>query len=177
MSDVFRSIRPKADEHIAYYSTYIDRVPDGNIVDTLSRQTSETLAFLRAIPETKADYRYAPGKWSIKEIIGHLADGERVFQYRAFRFSRADDTPVPGFDENLYVENAPFSRLRTRDLIDDLEHLRRSTIHMFASMDEEAFARRGVANGDEVSVRAIAYIMAGHETHHLQVMRERYLNS
>lgn len=177
MSDSFRSIRPKPDEHNAYYSMYIDRVPDGNIVDTLSRQIPETLAFLRAIPESKADHRYAPGKWSIKEIIGHLADGERVFQYRAWRFSRADDTPVPGFDENLYVANAPFSRLRMRDLIDDFEHLRRSSIYMFASMDEEAFARRGVANDHEISVRAIAYIMAGHETHHLQVMRERYLNS
>jgi DinB family protein len=177
MSESFRSIRPKPDEHIEYYSTYIDRVPDGDIVETLSRQTPETLAFLRAIPDSKADHRYAPGKWSIKEIIGHLADGERVFQYRAFRFSRADATAVPGFDENLYVENAPFSRLRMADLIDDLEHLRRSTIHMFGSMDEEAFARRGVANDHEISVRAIAFIMAGHETHHLQVMRERYLNS
>lgn len=177
MSESFRSIRPKPDEHIAYYSMYIDRVPDGDIVETLSRQIPGTLAFLRGIPDSKADHRYAPGKWSIKEIIGHLADGERVFQYRAFRFSRADATPVPGFDENLYVANAPFSRLRMSDLIDDLEHLRQSTIHLFRSMDEEAFARRGVANDNEVSVRAIAYIMAGHETHHLQVMRERYLNS
>jgi hypothetical protein len=177
MSKSFLSVRPKLDEHIPYYSTYIDRVPDGDIVDTLTRQTPETIAFLRAIPDAKADYRYAPEKWSIKEIIGHLADGERVFQYRAFRFSRADDTPVPGFDENLYVANAPFSRLRMSDLIDDLEHLRQSTIHMFASMDEEAFTRRGVANEAGVSVRAIAYIMAGHETHHIQVMKERYLNS
>ena len=125
MSESFRSIRPKSDEHIAYYSTYIDRVPDGDIVATLESQLGETLKFLRSIPESKLDYRYAPGKWNIKEIVGHLGDGERVFQYRAWRFSRADTTPVPGFEENDYVANAPFSRMNVNDLISEFEHLRR----------------------------------------------------
>ena len=177
MGESFRSIRPNPDEHVEYYSRYIDRVPDGDIVETLRRQIPETLAFLRAIPDSKADFRYAPGKWSIKEIVGHMADAERVFQYRALRFSRADSTPVPGFDENLYVDNAPHSRLSLNDLIDDFERIRGSTIFMFTGMDEEAMSRRGVANDAEVSVRAIAYIMAGHETHHLQVIRDRYLNT
>ena len=175
MDTSFRSIRPKGDEHIAYYSTYIDRVPDGDIVEILKKETAETLAFLRSIPESKLDYRYAPGKWNIRQIVGHLADGERVFQYRAWRFSRADTIPVPGFDENLYVDTAPFENVSMPDLIDEFEALRRASIHLFSNMTEEAMTRRGVANGDEISVRAIAFILAGHVSHHLQVLKERYL--
>ncbi|HXV15484.1 MAG TPA: DinB family protein, partial [Gemmatimonadaceae bacterium] len=100
MAESFRAVRPAADEHNPYFSLYIDRVPDGDIVETLEKQIPETVEFLRAIPESRADYRYAEGKWSIRQIVGHLSDGERVFQYRAMRFSRLDTTPVPGFDEN-----------------------------------------------------------------------------
>jgi hypothetical protein len=175
MTTDFRSVRPKADEHLAYYSTYIDRVPDGDIVEILERQTPEVLAFLRGIPESRADYRYAPEKWSIRQMVGHLSDGERVFQYRAWRFSRADETPVPGFEENHYVANGPFEKVTMSDLIDELEHLRRATIHQFKNMDEAAMSRRGVANGAEVSVRAVAWIMAGHIDHHMQILRDRYL--
>lgn len=171
----FRSVRPKADEHVPYYSTYIDRVPDGDIIEMLDRQNPETLAFLRGIPEARIDYRYAPEKWSIRQMVGHLVDGERVFQYRAWRFSRADQTPVPGFEENDYVANAPFEKVSMNDLIDELEHMRRATVHMFKNMDEEALSRRGTANGAGVSVRAIAWIMAGHIDHHMQVLRDRYL--
>lgn len=171
----FRSVRPMADEHLAYYSTYIDRVPDGDIVEMLERQAPETLAFLRAIPEARIDYRYAPEKWSIRQMVGHLVDGERVFQYRAWRFSRADQTPVPGFEENDYVANAPFEKVSINDLVDELEHMRRATVHMFKNMDEQALSRRGTANGAGVSVRAIAWIMAGHVDHHMQVLRDRYL--
>jgi hypothetical protein len=175
MDTSFRSVRPGSDEHISYYSTYIDRVPDGDIVEILKQDTVETLAFLRAIPEARHDYRYAPGKWSIRQIVGHLGDGERVFQYRAWRFSRADTTPVPGFDENLYVDNAPFESVSMPDLISEFEHLRQASIHLFGNMTEEGMARRGVANGRELSVRAIAYIIAGHVTHHIGVLKERYL--
>ena len=175
MNNSFRSIRPAGDEHIAYYSTYIDRVPDGDIVETLKRDTTETLAFLRAIPESRFDFQYAPEKWTIRQVVGHLADGERVFQYRAWRFSRADTIPVPGFDENLYVANGPFTRVSMPDLISEFENLRRATIHLFSSMDGESMARRGVANDAEISVRAIAFIIAGHVSHHLQVLKERYL--
>ena len=143
MSQSFRSIRPKADEHLDYYSMYIDRVPDGGIVAKLESQLPETLAFLRSIPESKHDHRYAPGKWSIKEIVGHLSDGERVFQYRAFRFSRADTTPVPGFEENDYVANAPFSRMSMQDLISEFEHLRHATVRMISALDEDAMGLRG----------------------------------
>ena len=175
MNNSFRSIRPASDEHLAYYSRYIDRVPDGDIVETLKRDTAETLAFLRAIPESRFDFKYAPEKWTIRQVVGHLADGERVFQYRAWRFSRADTIPVPGYEENDYVANGPFTRVSMPDLIAEFEHLRRATIHLFGNMDEEAMGRRGLANDAEISVRAIAFIIVGHTTHHLQILKERYL--
>lgn len=171
----FRTIRPAADEYPAYAADYVARVPDGDVVDILSSQLVETLALLRSIPESNADYRYAPEKWSIKEVVGHLGDAERVFAYRALRFSRADTTPVEGFDENTYVAHAPFARSTLENLTNELEHLRRSTIHLFANLDSEAMDRRGVANGVEVSVRALAFIIAGHETRHLNTLRTRYL--
>jgi hypothetical protein len=177
MSESFRSIRPKRDEHIDYYSMYIDRVPDGDIVRTLEKQLGETLSFLRSIPESKLDYRYAPDKWSIREIVGHLGDGERVFQYRAWRFSRADTTPVPGFDENLYVANAPFSGMNIADLISEFEHLRHASVRLLSGLDADSMERRGTANDAEISVRAIAWILAGHVDHHAQVLRERYLQN
>jgi len=176
MSQSFRSTRPSKDEHIEYYSTYIAKVPDGDIVDTLTRQLPEITGFLRSIPAEKHDYAYAPGKWTIKQIVGHLSDGERVFQYRAFRFSRADSTPVPGFDENLYVDNAPSPNVSMSNLIAEFEDLRRASIHLIGNLSEEAMSRRGTANGDEISVRAIAYILAGHVTHHQGVIRSKYLN-
>lgn len=177
MSETFRSIRPDKDEHIDYYSRYIDRVPDGDIVERLESQLGETLSFLRSIPESRLDYRYAPGKWSIKEIVGHLGDGERVFQYRAWRFSRADTTPVPGFEENDYVANAPFSRMDISDLISEFEHLRHASIRMLSGLDADGMARRGTANGAEISVRAIAWILAGHVDHHEEILRTRYLQN
>lgn len=175
MTENFRAIRPANDEHLPYFSMYIDRVADGDIVATLEKQLPQTLKFLRSIPESRVDYRYAPGKWNIREIVGHLSDGERVFQYRAFRFSRADETPVPGFDENLYVANAPFSGMSMQDLISEFEHLRLASIRLFSGMNAEAMTRRGTANGAGISVRAIAWVMAGHVDHHEEVLRNKYL--
>lgn len=176
MSESFRSLRPGKDEHIEYYSRYIDQVPDGDIVARLEQQLGQTLEFLRSIPESKHDFRYAPDKWSIKEVVGHLGDGERVFQYRAWRFSRADTTPVPGFEENDYVANSRFSKTSMKDLISELEHLRYATIRLFSAVDAEGMQRRGSANDAEVSVRAIAWIIAGHVDHHQKILRERYLS-
>lgn len=175
MNTSFRSIRPTSDEHIDYYSTYIGKVPDGDIVEIMKNDTAEALAFLRSIPESRFDHRYAPGKWSIRQIVGHLGDAELVFLYRALRFSRGDTTPVPGFEENLYVDNAPFESESMSDLIAEFEHLRMASIQLFQNMSEEAMARRGIANEHEISVRAIAYILVGHVTHHLGVLKERYL--
>jgi uncharacterized damage-inducible protein DinB len=173
----FRSTRPAAGEFLPYYSTYIDRVPDSDIVDTLGRQITETLAAIRAIPESAGDKRYAPGKWSIRQVLGHVIDAERIFVYRALRFSRSDATPVPGFDENSYADNDPYANVSLADLANELEHVRQATVHFFANLDEEAMSRRGTANGAGISVRALAFIIAGHETHHLNVLRTRYLNT
>lgn len=175
MSLAYRSIRPAPDEYLDYYGVYISRVPDGDIVDTLSRQISDTVAFLRSIPESRGSFRYAPGKWSIREIIGHLSDSERVFSYRATCIARGDTTSLPGFDENAFVANAPFSRLSLADLTNELEYVRRSSLCMFSALDEAALGRRGTANGHAISVRALAFIMAGHEDHHMDVVRTRYL--
>ena len=170
-----RTIRPGTDEYPPYTAGYISRVPDGDIVDILSRQISETLALLNSIPDSRADYKYQPEKWSIKEVVGHMGDAERVFSYRALRFSRGDATPVEGFDENTYVANSPFARASLANLTNELEHIRRATIHLFANLDAAAMEQRGVANGLDVSVRALAYIIAGHESHHLNTLRTRYL--
>jgi uncharacterized damage-inducible protein DinB len=146
------------------------------LLETLERQCVETARLLEKIPESKALYRYAPAKWSIKEVLGHLADSERVFAYRALRFARGDTTPLPGFDEQVYAPAGRFDERSVADLGAELGAVRRATIALFGGLDEEALARRGTANGTEVSVRALAYIIAGHELHHLTVLRERYLS-
>jgi hypothetical protein len=135
---------------------------------------TDTARILRAVRPEKADFAYAPGKWSVKEVIGHMGDVERVMAYRALRFARNDATPLPGFDENTYVPAAIFGRRNIDDLVDELEVIREATTQLLRHLDEAALARRGVANGAEVSVRALAYIIAGHERHHLRVLRERY---
>jgi uncharacterized damage-inducible protein DinB len=177
MTTSFRAIRPAVGEFLPYYGTYIDRVPDGDIVDTIGRQIVDTLALIKSIPEASGDKRYAPEKWSIREVVGHVIDAERIFTYRALRFARADATPVPGFDENSYVKNAPFAKVSLASLADELDHVRRATVHFFANLDDDAFGRRGAANGAEITVRALAFILAGHESHHMNVLRTRYLNT
>ncbi len=177
MTISFRATRPAAGDFLPYYGTYIDRVPDGDIVDTLGRQITPTLSLIRTIPEAAGDKRYAPEKWSVRELIGHVIDAERVFVYRALRFARADATPVPGFDENSYVRNGPFSNVSIADLADELDYVRRSTIRFFANLDDEAFSRRGMANDAEITVRALAFILAGHESHHANILKTRYLNA
>lgn len=175
-STAFRSTRPVAGEFLPYFGTYIDEVPDGDVVVSMSKQLPVTLALIKSLSEADGDKRYAPDKWSIREIIGHIIDAERIFVYRALRFARGDSTPVPGFDENAYVKNAPFSRVSLADLADELKHVRRATIHFFSNLDEEAMSRRGTSNNNEVSVRALAWILTGHEIHHVEVLHERYLN-
>jgi uncharacterized damage-inducible protein DinB len=177
MTTSFRAIRPAAGEFLPYYGTYIDRVPDGDIVETLRRQVGDSLTLIKSIPETVGDKRYAPGKWSVREVIGHLIDAERIFLYRALRFGRADATPLAGFDENEYVANAPFTKVSLANLADELDHVRRATVHFFENLDEDAFSRRGAANGAEITVRALAFIVAGHESHHMNVLKTRYLSA
>jgi hypothetical protein len=166
--------RPQADEHVPYYGRYIALVPEGDLISILQDQMETTSRALRAIPAAKADFAYADGKWTVKEVIGHMGDVERIMSYRALRFSRGDATALPGFDENTYVPAANFGRRTIDDLVDDLETVRAATIRLLRPLDEDALARRGSANGAEISVRALAYIIAGHERHHVNVLRERY---
>jgi uncharacterized damage-inducible protein DinB len=168
--------RPAADEHSAFYGKYVARVPDGDLVGQLGEQVSETAALLRSVPEERADFAYAPGKWTVKEVIGHMIDVERVMAYRAVRFARNDTTELPGFDENLWAANAKFGARTIGDLIDELEVVRAATIHFAKHLSAEEQTRRGKANGQEVSVRALMYIIAGHERHHAALLRERYLS-
>lgn len=169
------AIRPADDEYLPYYGRYIQRVPDGDVLATLSQQIGETLALLRGLPESVASYRYAPDKWSVNELVGHVIDSEKIFAYRALRFARADTTPLPGYEQDDYVRNSTFNSYPLSELASELEVVRKSTINFFRHIDEDAWARRGTANNAEVSVRALAYIIAGHELHHREILRTRYL--
>lgn len=169
------SERPGPTEYVPYFARYVGLVPEGDLLQTMERQLSETLDLLRSITPTKAAYRYAPDKWSIKQVIGHVSDTERVFCYRALCFSRGDDTPLPAFDENEYVRRANFGDRLLTDLAAEFEAVRSSTLHFFRSLDDDVLQRRGVANNNGFTVRAIAYIIAGHERHHVKILRERYL--
>ena len=171
--------RPAADEYAPYYGKYIDRVPavdgDGALAALLDRQLAETRELLAGIAESRASHRYAPGKWSIKEVVGHLADSERVFAYRALRIARGDETPLASFYENAFVPPGRFDDRALPDLVAELEAVRRATVALLRGLPAEAVARRGTASGKTVSVRALAYIIAGHERHHVQILKERYL--
>lgn len=167
--------RPGPSEFAPYYGRYIDQVPDGPIVNVLRSQIQDTLKLLRSIPEAKGNHAYAPGKWTIKEVLGHVIDAERVFAYRALRFGRADATALPGFEQDEYVPNGGFASRPLSHLIDELDAVRRSTLLLFEGFPKEAGARLGTASGNPVSVQALAYIIAGHERHHVKLLRERYL--
>ncbi len=164
--------RPEAAEYAPFYGTYIARVPEGDLLQLLEEQRRDSQALLAGIPEARALHRYAPGKWSIKEVVGHLMDSERVFCYRALRFARGDAKPLQGFDETAWVPAGTFDVRPLTDLAAELDAVRRATIALFRSFDA---ARRGTANDKEISVRALAYIVAGHERHHVGILRERYL--
>jgi hypothetical protein len=167
--------QPEANEYASYYEKYIVLVPSGDVVSTLSRQLEETLALLGGLSEAQGDSRYEPGKWSIKELVGHVIDGERIFGQRAFRFARGDEQPLPGFEQDDYVRAAGFNNRQLKDLTEEFELVRRSNLCLFRSLDERAWLRRGTASDAEVSVRALAYIMAGHVAHHMTILRTRYL--
>jgi uncharacterized damage-inducible protein DinB len=167
--------RPESFEYPPYSEGYVSLVPDGDIVATLTKQLEETLALIKNIPEDRGTFRYAEGKWSIKELIGHVIDSERIFAYRALRFGRGDATPLSGFEQDDYVKGASFDKRSLSDLLNEYEHVRRSTIALFANLDESAWNLRGTSNNSEVSVRGLAFILAGHERHHVEILRTRYL--
>jgi uncharacterized damage-inducible protein DinB len=166
--------RPAPDEYSQPFARYVERVPDGALVAALERQAADTASVLGALAEEQAAYRYAPGKWSVKQIVGHLTDAERIFSYRLLRFARKDATPLPGFDENPYVEAAEFDRRTLPDLLAELASVRDATLRLLRGLPADAFARRGVASSGTLSVRALAYVIAGHELHHREVLKTRY---
>ena len=166
--------RPTADEFAPFYAGYVAKVPDGEILKFLEAQLREVRSLLSTIPEGRGVHRYAEGKWSIKEVIGHLCDAERIFSYRALRIARNDDTPLAGFDENKYVPAGKFDARTMASLVDEVVQVRDATMSLVRTIDAEAGARLGTASGKSVSARALIWIIAGHMAHHVGVLRERY---
>jgi len=166
--------RPQPGEYAPYYESYIARVGGDDILAALDRQRRDTMLLLSGRDEEDGDFRYAPDKWSAKEVLGHVCDSERVFAYRALRIARADSTPLAGFEQDDYVRNGPFAHRPLADLVEDFIAVRRATLSLFRNLDEAAWLRRGIANKHEVTVRALAYIIAGHELHHRRILEEKY---
>lgn len=166
--------RPAADEYFPYYGTYISQVPGDDAMPTLASHIESWHPALRRLTDAQALHRYAPDKWSVKQVLAHLSDGERVFAYRALRFARADATPLSGFDENAWAPASGADRRPVAELADELRAVRVATVALFRSFDDGMLLRRGEANGRTISVRALAWIAAGHAIHHQTVLRERY---
>jgi hypothetical protein len=166
--------RPQPGEYAPYYDRYISLVPGDDILNTLDQQRRQTMLLLSGRDDEDGDFRYAPDKWSAKEVLGHVCDTERVFSYRALRIARADATPLEGFEQDDYVRNGPFAKRPLADLVEDFIAVRRATLSLLRNLDEAAWMRRGIANKSEVSVRALAYIIAGHELHHRRILEEKY---
>jgi hypothetical protein len=164
---------PLPTEYAPYYGRYISLVT-GEVFAALQAQARETSAFLSAHTEADGNLRYAPEKWTVKQVLGHVCDTERVFAYRALRIARADQTPIEGFEQDDYVRNGPFIDCRFSDLIEEFVSVRHATLSLFRGFDADAWMRRGVANKNEVTVRALAYIIAGHELHHRRILQEKY---
>lgn len=167
-------VRPGAGENAPYYDRYIGLVPGDDALPALIAQIGRTAALLDRATEQQAAFRYAPEKWSVKQVVNHLSDGERVFAYRAMRIARADTTPLPGFDENAYAATAEADRRPLADLVLEYRAVRAATIALFASFGPEALARVGTANDSPISPRALGWIVAGHELHHRSLLIERY---
>lgn len=165
---------PAPDEYAPHYAGYVAAVARADVRALLEQQVVALRVACAALSDSDALYRYAPGKWSIKEVVGHLSDTERVLSGRALRVSRGDATPLPGFDEDAYVAAAGFDRRSLEDLLTELDRVRASTLALLDSVEPQGWERRGVANGVEVSLRAIAHIIAGHAQHHSRILGERY---
>ncbi|MHB1222848.1 MAG: DinB family protein [Gemmatimonadaceae bacterium] len=165
--------RPNADEYAPYYRHYVDSVPEGDLLKLLEEQSDDVRAMAAIIGEARASAPYAPGKWSAKDVFLHIADTERVMAYRALRAARADATPLASFEQDDYVRVGAANRRPLADILSELQAVRAATIALFRGLDAEALARSGVASGKPVSPRALAFIIAGHERHHLRLLREQ----
>lgn len=166
---------PSPSEYAPWFDRYISLVPAGNLLETLEEQCEKTRFLLANLDENEGDNRYAPGKWTVKEVLGHIIDTERIMSYRALRISRNDPTPLPGFDQGLYIENGPYAACELISLLEEFHAVRRSSILLFNHLQPEAWDRSGTVDGKPVSVRALGYIIAGHEIHHRRILKQKYL--
>ncbi|MDH7603640.1 MAG: DinB family protein [Melioribacter sp.] len=168
-------MKPDTNEYPTYYKQYVDLIDSENILEILETQLQEVENLFNSIDEEKSNFRYAEKKWSIKEVLGHLIDSERIYSCRILRVSRNDPNQLVTFDENLFIEESNYSSLKLKDILNEFILLRKSTILMLKGMKEEMYSRTGIINGQNITVRALAYIIAGHALHHCNVIKERYL--
>jgi uncharacterized damage-inducible protein DinB len=166
--------RPQSTEYAAFYETYVSLIPGKDILATLEAQHVQMMQLFAGRSERDGNFRYAAGKWTVKEVLGHVIDAERIFTYRALRFARADQKPLQSFEQDDYVRVAGSRERTLGDLTEEFALVRGASIALFRSLREEAWERRGVASNNEVTVRALAYITAGHELHHRRILEERY---
>jgi len=169
--------RPTETEYAPYYQSYVDQVSENDIMAVLRSELDDLDVLLGRVPAEKETYAYAEGKWTIREIVGHLIDSERVFGYRALCIARGEKQNLPGFDQNDYMQTAPYNQIELEDLLSEMRLVRLSNVAMFRSLNEEAWNRTGIANANEVTVRALAFIMGGHVRHHMNVLKQRYLSN
>jgi hypothetical protein len=174
MSSPKSALRPEPTEYAPFYETYVSKVQGGDVIAQLESQRLQTAQLFAASSERDGNFRHAPGKWTIKEVVGHLSDAERVFSYRAMRIGRGDQTPLPGFEQDDYVKNGNFSEQSLADLVAEFGLVRASTLALLRSFNAEAWGRRGIASNNPVTVRALAFIIAGHELHHREILKEQY---
>ena len=166
--------RPEKSEYAEFYANYVALVEETDVVSALENQPEDLQKTLAEFSGEKEAFRYESGKWSVKELLGHIVDGERIFSYRALRISRGDRTPLPGFEENSYVANSNYSNYNLADLIQEFSALRAANVLLFKNLSDEAWQRTGTASEATVSVRALAFMMVGHVRHHTNILRERY---
>ena len=167
--------RPSSTEYSPYHADYVASVPEGDVIAMLKKQNGDTLRLLGRIGEKKSRHRYAPGKWTIREVVGHLIDAERVFAYRVLTFARGDKTPLPGFDEVAWGNASNADSRTLKSLLDEFAAVRATTLAMIKGFTPEQIGRTGTASGHSVSVRGLVYVIAGHERHHVRILKERYL--
>jgi hypothetical protein len=169
--------RPASTEYGPYFEKYVNLVPEGDLLQLLPQQIKETTDLLRNITDAQGEYRYAPGKWSLKEVIGHMSDTERVMSYRLLRIARGDQTPLMGFDQDTYVNSAAFELHSVQDLLEELTAVRQATLYLLHGLTDEAWGRTGTVSNKEISVKSLAYIIAGHELHHRNIIEASYLST
>jgi uncharacterized damage-inducible protein DinB len=167
--------KPAKGDYSEYFETYFKNINDENPIELMESQKIEMLNLLSTVNEKEANYSYAEGKWSIKQVLGHIVDSERVFCYRAMAIARGEEQSLPGFEQDDYVSAGNFNSRELSDLLDEYKKVREATIPLFKSFDEKIYGRRGVSNGSPLTVRAAMFIIPGHEKHHLNILKERYL--